>query len=64
LFLFIGNILTLLVSDNFLFATAFRMALRPTQPLIQWVQEKEVKCVGRENDHKPPSRDKVKNAWN
>jgi hypothetical protein len=49
-----------------LFTTAFRTALRPTQPPIQWVPESlslEVKQPGREADHLPPSNAEVKNAW-
>jgi hypothetical protein len=50
----------------FLFTTAFRMALVPTQPPIQWVPgalSLEVKLPGREADHSPPSSAEVKNAW-
>jgi hypothetical protein len=43
----------------FLFNTASRMALRPTQPPIQWVPRAlflGVKWLGREADHSPQSR--------
>jgi hypothetical protein len=49
----------------FHFTTAFRTALGPTQPPNQWVPgalSLEVKQLGREADHSPPSRDEVKNA--
>jgi hypothetical protein len=47
----------------FLFTTASRTALRPTQPPIQWVPEAlslGVKLPGREADHSHPSSDEVK----
>jgi hypothetical protein len=47
----------------FPFITACRMALGPTQPSIQWVQEYfslGVKQPGREADHSPPSSTEVK----
>jgi hypothetical protein len=50
----------------FLFTTASRMALGPTQPPIQWVPgalSLGVKQLGHEADHSPPSSAKVKNAW-
>jgi hypothetical protein len=50
----------------FLFTTASRTALGPTQPPIQWVLEAlslGVKRPGRETDHSPPSTAEVKNAW-
>jgi hypothetical protein len=50
----------------FLFITASRMALGPTQPPIQWVPEAlslGVKRPGRETDHSPLSSAEVKNAW-
>jgi hypothetical protein len=50
----------------FLFTTASRTALEPTQPPIQWVTgtlSLELKQRGREADHLPPTSAKVKNAW-
>jgi hypothetical protein len=50
----------------FLFSTTPRPALRPTQPLIQWVPgalSPEVKRPGRKADHSPPSNAEVKNTW-
>jgi hypothetical protein len=50
----------------FLFTTASRMALRPTQPPIQWVPgalSLGVKRPGREADNSPPFSAEVKNAW-
>jgi hypothetical protein len=47
----------------FLFTTASRTALGPTQPPIQWVPEAlslGVKWPGREADHPPPSSAEVK----
>jgi hypothetical protein len=47
----------------FLFNTASRMALKPTQPPIQWVPDSLylwVERPGREADHSPPSSAKVK----
>jgi hypothetical protein len=47
----------------FLFTTASKPALVPTQPPIQWVSgdvSLEVKRPGREADHSPPSRAEVK----
>jgi hypothetical protein len=47
----------------FLFTTAFRTALEPTQPPIQWVPgalSLGVKQPGREADHSPPSSAEVK----
>jgi hypothetical protein len=49
----------------FLFTTASRTALGPTQPPIQWVPgtlSLGVKGPGREGDHSPPSSAEV-NAW-
>jgi hypothetical protein len=51
----------------FLFTTASRSALGPTQPFMQWVPgilSLEVRRPGREADHSPPSSAEVKNAWN
>jgi hypothetical protein len=53
-------------AGNFLFTTAFRTALGPTQPPIQWIRETlslRVKRPGRETDHSPPSSAEVKHAW-
>jgi hypothetical protein len=50
----------------FIFATAFRPALEPTQSPILWAPGAltlEVKRPGREADHSPPSSAEVKNAW-
>jgi hypothetical protein len=50
----------------FLFSTASRPTLRPTQPHIQWVTgalSQGVKRPGREADHFPPTSAEVKNAW-
>jgi hypothetical protein len=53
-------------AEDFLFSTASRPTLGPTQPPIQWVPEVlslEVKRPGREDDHSPHSSAEVKNAW-
>jgi hypothetical protein len=50
----------------FLFTTASRTALGPTQPSIQWVPgtlSLGVKQPGSEVDHSPPSSAKVKVVW-
>jgi hypothetical protein len=50
----------------FLFTTASRTVLGPTQPPIQWVPwalSLGVKGPGREADHSPPFSAEVKNAW-
>jgi hypothetical protein len=50
----------------FLFITASRPALGPTQPAIQWVPgalSVGVKRQGREVDHSPASSAEVKNEW-
>jgi hypothetical protein len=50
----------------FLFTTAYRTALGPTQPPIQWVPAAfslGVKRPGREADHSASSSAEVKNAW-
>jgi hypothetical protein len=49
----------------FVFTTAFRTALGPTQPPIQWEPGSPslgVKLPEREADHSPPSSAEVKNA--
>jgi len=45
----------------FLFATASRPGLTPTDPLIQWVPG--IKRPRREADHSLQSSAEVKNAW-
>jgi hypothetical protein len=45
----------------FLFDIAFRRAVGPTQPPIQWVPG--VKRPGCESDHSFPSSAEVNNAW-
>jgi hypothetical protein len=50
----------------YLFTTASRTALGPTQPPIQWVPgafSLDIKRPGREADHSPPSSAKVKKVW-
>jgi hypothetical protein len=50
-------------AGNFLFTIAFKTALGPTQPPIQWVPvtlSLDVKRPGREADHSPPSSAEVK----
>jgi hypothetical protein len=50
----------------FLYTTASRPALGPTQPPIQWVPgalSLGVTWQGREADHSPQSSAEVKNAW-
>jgi hypothetical protein len=46
---------------NFLFSTASRPALGPTQPAIQWVPG--VKLQGREADQSPPTSAEVNKMW-
>jgi hypothetical protein len=51
--------------EIFLFSTASRPALGPTQPPIQWVPgglSVGVKRLGREADHSHPSSAEVKNG--
>jgi len=51
--------------EIFLFSTAFRPTLRPTQPSVQLVPADltlGVKRPGREADHSPPSSAEIKNA--
>jgi hypothetical protein len=50
----------------FVFTTASRTALGPTQPPIQWVPavlSLGVQRLGREAEHSPPSSAEVKNVW-
>jgi hypothetical protein len=50
----------------FLFTTASRLALGPTQPPIQWVPgalSAGIKRPGREADHSSPSSNEVNNTW-
>jgi hypothetical protein len=50
-------------AKNFLFSTASRPVLGPTQPPIQWVREPfppGVKRLWREADHSPPTSAEVK----
>jgi hypothetical protein len=50
----------------FLFTTASRTALGPTQPPIQWVRGAHslgVKRLRRDAYHSPPSSTEAKNAW-
>jgi hypothetical protein len=52
-------------AGNFIFITASRPALRPTQPPIQWVPgdvSLGVMQSGCESDHSPPSSAEVKNV--
>jgi hypothetical protein len=52
-------------SNYFVFTTASRTALGPTQHPIQWVQRSlfpGVKRPGREADHSPPSSAEVGNV--
>jgi hypothetical protein len=51
----------------FLFTTASKPALGPTQPPIQWTPgalSMGIKWPGSEADDTPPSSAEVKNAWN
>jgi hypothetical protein len=50
----------------FIFTTASRPALEPTQPPIQWepgALSLGVKQPRRRADHSPPSSAEIKNAW-
>jgi hypothetical protein len=67
-----GRTIEVLESDSrqglgmFLFTTASRTALVPTQPLIQWVPgalSLGAKMLRRRADHSHPSSAEVKNAW-
>jgi hypothetical protein len=52
--------------ENFLFATASRPVVRPTQPpilLVPGALSLGIKRLGREADHSSPSSAEVKNAW-
>jgi len=52
--------------EIFLFTTASRMNLEPTQPPVQWVLgplSLGVKWLGCEADHSPLSSAEAKNAW-
>jgi hypothetical protein len=52
--------------EFFLFATALRQPLGPTQPPIQWVPwalSLRLKRPEREADYSPLSSAEVKNAW-
>jgi len=51
---------------DFFFAMVSRWALGPTQPHIQWVlgaRSQEVKQLGHEADHSPPSSAMFQNVW-
>jgi hypothetical protein len=51
---------------NFLFSTASRPALGPTQPPIQWVPgalSPGIKRQGRETDRSSPTSAEVKKMW-
>jgi hypothetical protein len=50
----------------FLFATAYRLAVRQSQPPTQLVAgalSPEINLLGREANHSTPSSAKVKNVW-
>jgi hypothetical protein len=52
--------------ENFLLAARSRLALGPTQPLIQWVPgalSPGIKWIQHETDHSPPANAEVKNEW-
>jgi hypothetical protein len=58
-----NNIIKTKNKQNYENVTASRMALKPTQPPIQWVPgalSVGVKRPGREADHSPPSGAEVK----
>jgi hypothetical protein len=51
---------------KFLFITASRPSLEPTQPPIQWISRTfipDIERPEREADHSPPTSAKVKNSW-
>jgi hypothetical protein len=53
-------------TGNFLFTTASRSTLGPTQPPIEWVTGDRflrVKRLGHEADHSPPSSAGIRNTW-
>jgi len=59
------DFLRILIEVYFFFATVFRPALGPIQPLIEWVPgalSLWVKRLEREADHLPPSSAEV-NLW-
>jgi hypothetical protein len=50
----------------FLFTTASKTTLEPTQPPIQWLPgalSPRIKRPGREVNHTPPPSAEVKNGW-
>jgi hypothetical protein len=62
---YIGRVQFSARARDFLFSTASRQALGPTQPLIQWVLQPlslEGKAAEHEADNSPPSSAKVKNG--
>jgi hypothetical protein len=52
--------------ESFLFATAFRPALEPTDPPVQWelgALSPRVKRPEREDDHSPTTCAEIKKVW-
>jgi hypothetical protein len=52
--------------ESTIFTVSSRLALGPTQPLIQWVPNAlspGVKPQGREAEHSPPTSAEVKKSW-
>jgi hypothetical protein len=52
--------------QNYVFGNAYKLALGPIQPHIQWVPETlspGENRPGREAERSPPSTAEVKNAW-